>query len=44
MVESGAVTNVVTFGDEAIVDLVLTTPTMHIKNEQKTISEKPSMI
>jgi len=31
MVESGAVTNVVTFGDEAIVDLVLTTPVMHIK-------------
>lgn len=31
MVESGAVTNVVTFGDEAIVDLVLTTPAMHIK-------------
>jgi ATP-binding protein involved in chromosome partitioning len=31
MVESGAVTNVVTFGDEAIVDLVLHTPAMHIK-------------
>jgi ATP-binding protein involved in chromosome partitioning len=31
MVESGAITNVVTFGDEAIVDLVLTTPAMHIK-------------
>ena len=31
MVESGAVTNVVTFGDEAIVDLVLNTPAMHIK-------------
>lgn len=31
MVESGAVTNVVTFGDEAIVDLTLATPAMHIK-------------
>lgn len=31
MVESGAVTNVVTFGDEVIVDLVLHTPAMHIK-------------
>ena len=31
MVESGAVTNVITFGDEAVVDLVLTTPAMHIK-------------
>lgn len=31
MVESGAVTNVVTFGDEVIIDLVLTTPAMHIK-------------
>jgi len=31
MVESGAVTNVVTFGDEAIVDLVISTPAMHIK-------------
>ncbi len=31
MVESGAVTNVVTFGDEVIVDLVLSTPAMHIK-------------
>src|SRR3970282_2255322 len=31
MVESGAVTNVVTFGDEAVVDLVLHTPAMHIK-------------
>ena len=31
MVESGAVTNVITFGDEVIVDLVLTTPAMHIK-------------
>jgi ATP-binding protein involved in chromosome partitioning len=31
MVESGAVKNVVTFGDEVIIDLVLTTPAMHIK-------------
>ncbi|WP_428224158.1 P-loop NTPase [Flavobacterium sp.] len=31
MVESGAVTNVITFGDEVVVDLVLTTPAMHIK-------------
>ncbi|HEY0045862.1 MAG TPA: Mrp/NBP35 family ATP-binding protein [Flavobacterium sp.] len=31
MVESGAVTNVVTFGDEAIVDVTLSTPAMHIK-------------
>ena len=31
MVESGAVTNVVTFGDEVIVDLTLSTPAMHIK-------------
>jgi len=31
MVESGAVTNVVTFGDEVVVDLLLHTPAMHIK-------------
>ncbi|MEC4115366.1 Mrp/NBP35 family ATP-binding protein [Myroides phaeus] len=31
MVESGAVSNVVTFGDEVVVDLVLTTPALHIK-------------
>ena len=31
MVESGAVTNVITFGDEAVVDLVIATPAMHIK-------------
>ena len=30
MVESGAVTNVVTFANEVIVDLTLTTPAMHI--------------
>ena len=44
MVESGAVTNVVTFGDEIIVDLVLHTPAMHIKKRaeddiKKTIHE-----
>jgi ATP-binding protein involved in chromosome partitioning len=31
MVESGAVKNVITFGNEVVVDLVLTTPAMHIK-------------
>ncbi len=31
MIESGAVTNIVTFGDEAVVDLTLSTPAMHIK-------------
>lgn len=31
MVESGAVKNVITFGDEVVVDLVITTPAMHIK-------------
>ncbi|WP_297509263.1 Mrp/NBP35 family ATP-binding protein [Flavobacterium sp.] len=31
MVESGAVKNVMTFGDEVVIDLVLTTPAMHIK-------------
>jgi ATP-binding protein involved in chromosome partitioning len=31
MVESGAITNVITFGDEVVVDLLLTTPAMHIK-------------
>ena len=31
MVESGAVTNVLTFGEEVIVDLVLNSPAMHIK-------------
>ncbi|MFD1603531.1 P-loop NTPase [Flavobacterium artemisiae] len=44
MVESGAVTNVITFGDEAVVDLVLHTPAMHIKKRaeddiKKTIHE-----
>lgn len=31
MVESGAVQNVMTFGDEVVVDLKLTTPALHIK-------------
>ncbi|MVX36452.1 MULTISPECIES: Mrp/NBP35 family ATP-binding protein [Myroides] len=31
MVESGAVANVMTFGDEVVVDLVLSTPALHIK-------------
>lgn len=45
MVESGAVTNVITFGDEVVVDLVLHTPAMHIKKRaeddiRKIIQEK----
>jgi len=45
MVESGAVKNVMTFGDEVVVDLVLTTPAMHIKKRAeadviKVIQEK----
>lgn len=45
MVESGAVKNVVTFGEEVVVDLVLTTPAMHIKKRaeddiKKLIHEK----
>lgn len=45
MVESGAVQNVLTFGDEVIVDLVLTTPALHIKKRaevdiMKVIHEK----
>ena len=44
MVESGAVTNVITFGDEVVVDLVLHTPAMHIKKRaeddiKKTIQD-----
>ena len=44
MIESGAVTNLVTFADEVIVDLVLTTPAMHIKKRaeddiRKTIQD-----
>ena len=45
MVESGAVQNVVTFGDEVVVDLLLTTPALHIKKRaevdiMKVIHEK----
>jgi ATP-binding protein involved in chromosome partitioning len=47
MVESGAVKNVLTFGDEAVVDLVLATPAMHVKKRaeddiRKTIHDKIS--
>lgn len=31
MIESGAVQNIMTFGDEVVVDLLLTTPALHIK-------------
>ncbi len=45
MVESGAVKNVLTFGNEVVVDLILTTPAMHIKKRaeddiKKLIHEK----
>lgn len=45
MIESGAVQNVMTFGDEVIVDLVLATPALHIKKRaevdiMKIIHEK----
>ena len=45
MVESGAVKNVITFGDEVIVDLVLSTPALHIRKRaevdvMKAIHEK----
>ncbi len=45
MVESGAVQNIVTFADEIIVDLKLSTPALHIKKRAeadviKTIHEK----
>jgi ATP-binding protein involved in chromosome partitioning len=36
MVESGAVTNVVTFGDEVVVDL----PAMHIKKREDDIKKQ----
>ncbi len=44
IVESGAIANVITFGDEVVVDLVLHTPAMHIKKRaeddiKKTILE-----
>ena len=45
MVESGAVQNVLTFGDEVVVELVLNTPALHIKKRaevdiMKVIHEK----
>lgn len=45
MVESGAVQNVITFADEVVVDLTLSTPALHIKKRAevdiiKTIQEK----
>ncbi len=45
MVESGAVTNVITFGDEVIVDLVVATPALNIRKRaevdiMKVIHEK----
>ena len=45
MVESGAVKNVLTFGNEVVVELVITTPAMHIKKRaeddiRKLIHEK----
>jgi len=45
MVESGAVQNVITFGDEVVVDLLLSTPALHIKKRAevdiiKVIHEK----
>ena len=45
MVESGAVQNVMTFGDEVVVDLLLATPALHIKKRaevdvMKAIHEK----
>ena len=45
MVESGAIQNVLTFGDEVVVELVLSTPALHIKKRAevdiiKVIHEK----
>ncbi len=45
MVESGAVTNVMTFADEVVVDITISTPAMHIKKRAEsdiveTIHEK----
>ncbi len=47
MVESGAVQNVLTFGDEVVVELTMATPAMHIRKRAeadiiKTIQEKIS--
>ena len=45
MVESGAIQNVITFGDEVLVDVLLATPALHIKKRAevdiiKVIHEK----
>ena len=45
MVESGAIQNVITFGDEVLVDVLLSTPALHIKKRAevdiiKVIHEK----
>ena len=45
MVESGAIQNVITFGDEVVVDVLLSTPALHIKKRAevdiiKVIHEK----
>ena len=45
MVESGAIQNVITFGDEVVVDVLLATPALHIKKRAevdiiKVIHEK----
>jgi ATP-binding protein involved in chromosome partitioning len=45
MVESGAVKNVITFGNEVVIDLIIATPAMHIKKRaeddiKKLIHEK----
>ncbi len=37
MVESGAVQNVITFGDEVVVDLLLSTPALHIKKRAEVL-------
>jgi len=48
MVASGAVTNVMTFADEVVVDITMATPALHIKKRAeadiiKTIQEKDSL-
>lgn len=48
MVESGAIQNVLTFGDEVVVEVTLATPALHIKKRAeadiiKTIQEKISV-
>jgi len=44
MVESGAIANVVTFGDEVVIDLIVSSPALHIKKELKTILKNNSRI